>query len=70
MRKTIYSRITNILNGLNVGDSIAKKDILISVWGLNDYYIGRSFDVYLSKYRKANPDKKLKVIKSNIVRHE
>lgn len=31
---------------------VKREDILISVWGENDYFIGRSLDVFVSKLRK------------------
>ncbi len=31
---------------------IKREDVLISVWGENDYFIGRSLDVFISKLRK------------------
>lgn len=31
---------------------VKREDILISVWGDNDYFIGRSLDVFVSKLRK------------------
>jgi len=34
-------------------NSITKRDeILLSVWGQNDYFTGRSLDVFITKLRK------------------
>ncbi len=37
---------------------ISRSDILISVWGKDDYFLGRSLDVFISKLRKYLMDDK------------
>jgi DNA-binding response OmpR family regulator len=41
---------------------VKREDIMDSVWGDNDYYIGRSLDVFISKLRKyLESDPKVKI---------
>lgn len=41
---------------------VKRDDIMISVWGDNDYFIGRSLDVFVSKLRKyLESDPKIKI---------
>ncbi len=47
----------------NKGNLVKRSDILIQVWGDDDYFKGRSLDVFISKIRKyLKKDKKIKVI--------
>ena len=36
----------------NKNKRIKKEDILIRIWGVNDYFLGRSLDVFISRLRK------------------
>ena len=36
----------------NKNKRLRKEDILISIWGENDYFLGRSLDVFISRLRK------------------
>lgn len=36
----------------HVGKVLKREDILLQVWGKDDYFLGRSMDVYISKLRK------------------
>ncbi len=36
----------------NLGKVLKRDEILINVWGKDDYFLGRSMDVYISKLRK------------------
>lgn len=36
----------------HVGQVLKREDILMSVWGDNDYFLGRSLDVFISRIRK------------------
>ena len=41
---------------------LSRKEILETIWGSNDYFLGRSLDVFISrlrKYFKADPDIKI-----------
>lgn len=41
---------------LNKGRVVKRDDILLSIWGSNDYFNGRSLDVFISKLRKYLKD--------------
>jgi DNA-binding response OmpR family regulator len=44
---------------------LKREEILVAVWGKNDYFLGRSMDVFMSKLRKylrADPDVVLETI--------
>ncbi|WP_421919030.1 response regulator transcription factor [Marinifilum sp.] len=41
---------------------VRREDILVKVWGENDYFMGRSLDVFITKLRKhLKPDPQLKI---------
>lgn len=40
----------------NIGQIVKREVILTSIWGNNDYFSGRSLDVYISKLRKYLQD--------------
>ncbi|MCK9220649.1 MAG: winged helix-turn-helix domain-containing protein, partial [Bacteroidales bacterium] len=31
---------------------VSRKDLLLAIWGRNDYFLGRSLDVFISRLRK------------------
>ena len=37
---------------LNRGNLVKREDILVALWGENDYFHGRSLDVFIAKLRK------------------
>ena len=37
---------------LNPNRVLKREDILLAVWGENDYFLGRSLDVFVSRIRK------------------
>jgi DNA-binding response OmpR family regulator len=37
---------------LNLNKTVAREDILIQLWGENDYFKGRSMDVFIARLRK------------------
>ena len=46
----------------NKNQLVSRESILESLWGENDYFLGRSLDVFISKLRKyLKPDKSLKI---------
>lgn len=46
----------------NINSIVRREDILISVWGENDYFMGRSLDVFITKLRKLiQVDKSVKI---------
>ena len=36
----------------NLNETIKREDILVKLWGKNDYFLGRSLDVFISRLRK------------------
>lgn len=52
--KTLTQREADILRllALKQGNVIKREDILMKIWGKDDYFAGRSLDVFLSKLRK------------------
>jgi DNA-binding response OmpR family regulator len=36
----------------NLGNVLRREEILLKIWGQDDYFVGRSLDVFLSKLRK------------------
>ena len=41
---------------------LRREDILVKVWGENDYFMGRSLDVFITKLRKhLKPDPQVKI---------
>ena len=46
----------------NANKVIKREDILIALWGQDDYFLGRSLDVFISKIRKHfQPDPNIKI---------
>ncbi|NNE28914.1 MAG: response regulator transcription factor [Saprospiraceae bacterium] len=59
--KTLTQREADLLALLaqNKGEILKRSDILTRIWGDDDYFLGRSLDVFISrlrKYLKADPD--------------
>ena len=49
--------LCNNKNGL-----VKREELLIAVWGVNDYFLGRSLDVFITKIRKyLKDDPQLKI---------
>ena len=47
----------------NPNKVLSRNEILEKVWGANDYFLGRSLDVFISRLRKYfNPDPSIKII--------
>ncbi|KAA2245633.1 response regulator transcription factor [Chitinophaga agrisoli] len=49
----------------NVNKALKREDILFNVWGKDDYFLGRSMDVFITKLRKyfkSDPDIKLETL--------
>jgi len=53
-KKRLTTKESEILRFLCLSKSkiVKRNDIMISVWGNDDYFIGRSLDVFISKLRK------------------
>lgn len=50
---------------LHVNQTLKREDILLSVWGKDDYFLGRSMDVFITKLRKhlkADPATEIQTI--------
>ena len=50
---------------LHVNQTLKREDILLSVWGKDDYFLGRSMDVFITKLRKhlkADPSIEIQTI--------
>lgn len=52
--KTLTQREADLLELLirNKGSVVKRSDILIQIWGEDDYFLGRSLDVFISRLRK------------------
>ncbi len=47
----------------NKNSVLKRKDILIKIWGEDDYFLGRSLDVFISKLRKyLKPDERISIL--------
>jgi len=47
---------------LNKNKVLAREDILTEIWGEDDYFLGRSMDVFISRIRKyISPDKNIDI---------
>jgi DNA-binding response OmpR family regulator len=47
---------------LSPGEIVKRDDILFAIWGDNDYFIGRSLDVFIAKLRKyLSDDEKVQI---------
>jgi DNA-binding response OmpR family regulator len=55
-RLTVRENEVLLLLVQNSGQIVKKEDILKKIWGTNDYFSGRSLDVYISKLRKYLQD--------------
>jgi DNA-binding response OmpR family regulator len=46
----------------NLNETIKREEILIKLWGKNDYFLGRSLDVFISRLRKyLSKDKSIEI---------
>jgi len=68
LHKGIVTRITKkeadvlIMLCSNRNTLVKREDILVKVWGENDYFMGRSLDVFITKLRKhLKPDPAIKI---------
>lgn len=53
---------------INIGQLVKREEILKQVWGDDDYFLGRSLDVFISKLRKyLSKDKKVNIINHHSV---
>jgi DNA-binding response OmpR family regulator len=48
---------------LNINNVVKREKVLTDVWGENDYFMGRSMDVYIARLRKKlAEDKKVAIV--------
>ena len=64
IRKTLTYKEAELLKYFcdNSNKVLSRSDILMNVWGSDDYYLGRSLDVFISRlrrYLKDDPDIKV-----------
>lgn len=52
--RRLTKKETQILHLLssNLGEIVPKEELLLSIWGVSDYFTGRSLDVFIAKLRK------------------
>ena len=57
-QKQLTQKESEVLNYFanHQNELIPRKDLLIAVWGKDDYFLGRSLDVFISKLRKYMKD--------------
>lgn len=67
-KATKQSKVTEVVQALEVGQSFNKKEFITSVWGNSDYFLDRSFDVLFSKAKKSFPEREFKTEKGFIIR--
>lgn len=61
-------KVLKIVEELEVGQSFNKEEVIKKIWGECDYFITRSFDVYLSSAKKQLPEKEFKTEKGFVIR--
>jgi len=64
-RKTLTYKEAELLRYFcdNPNKVLSRSDILIQVWGSDDYYLGRSLDVFISRLRKyLSSDERIKIM--------
>jgi len=64
-RKTLTYKEAELLRYFcdNPNKVLSRSDILIQVWGSDDYYLGRSLDVFISRLRKyLGADENIKIL--------
>jgi hypothetical protein len=63
-KKSIKLRITEKLDSIELQKSINKKELVIEIYGNDDYFIRRTFDVILCNAKKELKLKKDKIFYS------
>lgn len=69
-KQSKQKKVAEELGKLKVGESIGIYAFVVEHWGGYDFFIRRSFDVYLSQAKKKHPDRVFKVEKGLIKRVE
>ena len=63
-KKELTAKESDLLNmlAINANETVKREDILVQLWGKNDYFLGRSLDVFISRLRKyLEPDENIKI---------
>ena len=66
--KTKQQKIKEVIEALEVGEGVDKDNLIITIWGDYNYFIGRSFDVHLNSAKKQLENREFKTKKGYIVR--
>ncbi len=69
-KQSKQKKVAEVVGKLKVGESIDVYAFVVEHWGNYDFFIRRSFDVYLSQAKKQHPDRVFKVEKGLIKRVE
>jgi len=67
-RQSKQKKVAEAIGNLEVGETISVYSFIVEHWGNYDFFIRRSFDVYLSQAKKQHPDREFKVEKGLIKR--
>mgnify|MGYP007023437576 CR=1 FL=1 len=69
-RQSKQKKVAESIGNLEAGEYIDIYAFVVEHWGNYDFFIRRSFDVYLSQGKKKFPDRVFKVEKGLIKRFE
>jgi hypothetical protein len=61
-------KVTEQVSSLEIGQRFNKKEFIVSVWGISDYFIDRSFDVMFNTAKKTFTDREFVTEKGFIIR--
>jgi hypothetical protein len=67
-KQSKQKKVAESIVNLEVGETIGVYSFIVENWGNYDFFIRRSFDVYLSQAKKKFPDREFKVEKGLIKR--
>jgi len=67
-RQSKQKKVAESIGNLEVGETISVYSFIVEHWGNYDYFIRRSFDVYLSQARKQYSDRVFETKKGLIKR--
>jgi len=67
-KQSKQKKVAESIGNLEVGETISVYSFIVEHWGNYDFFIRRSFDVYLSQAKKQYSDREFKVEKGLIKR--
>ncbi len=67
-RQSKQKKVAESIGNLEVGETISVYSFIVEHWGNYDFFIRRSFDVYLSQARKQYSDRVFETKKGLIKR--